>query len=60
MLRREKSLQAAETMKACAQDEGMRVPVTILCGFLGAGKTTLVQHILMNRDKLKVGCVTRP
>jgi len=34
-----------------------KVPVTILCGFLGAGKTTLVQHILRNREGLKVGVV---
>eukprot|EP00450_Noctiluca_scintillans_P025111 CAMPEP_0194511676 /NCGR_PEP_ID=MMETSP0253-20130528/43404_1 /TAXON_ID=2966 /ORGANISM="Noctiluca scintillans" /LENGTH=441 /DNA_ID=CAMNT_0039355029 /DNA_START=96 /DNA_END=1418 /DNA_ORIENTATION=+ len=34
-----------------------RVPLTILCGFLGAGKTTLVQHILRNREGLKVGVV---
>jgi len=35
----------------------LRVPVTILCGFLGAGKTTVVQHILRNREGLKVGVV---
>merc|ERR1719235_161937 len=34
-----------------------RVPVSILCGFLGAGKTSLVQHILRNREGLKVGVV---
>merc|ERR1719160_2188991 len=34
-----------------------KVPVTILCGFLGAGKTTLVRHILQNREGLKVGVV---
>lgn len=34
-----------------------KVPVSILTGFLGAGKTTLVQHILKNREKLKVGVV---
>ena len=35
----------------------MRVPVSIICGFLGAGKTTMVQHILNNRMGLKVGVV---
>merc|ERR1719162_2661443 len=34
-----------------------RVPVTILCGFLGAGKTTMVRHILQNREGMKVGVV---
>jgi len=34
-----------------------KVPVSILCGFLGAGKTTIVSHILRNREGLKVGIV---
>ena len=34
-----------------------KIPVTIICGFLGAGKTTMVQHILGNRSGLKVGVV---
>jgi len=34
-----------------------RVPCSIICGFLGAGKTTVVQHILRNRENLKVGIV---
>ena len=29
------------------------VPVTILSGFLGAGKTTLVNHILSNQQGVK-------
>jgi G3E family GTPase len=31
--------------------------VYIIAGFLGAGKTTLVQHILRNREGLKIGVV---
>lgn len=27
----------------------VKLPVTVLSGFLGAGKTTLMQHILRNR-----------
>jgi len=35
----------------------LKVPVSILCGFLGAGKTTVIQHILKNREGMKVGVV---
>eukprot|EP00928_Gymnodinium_smaydae_P073347 TRINITY_DN56565_c0_g1_i1.p1 TRINITY_DN56565_c0_g1~~TRINITY_DN56565_c0_g1_i1.p1 ORF type:complete len:610 (-),score=65.65 TRINITY_DN56565_c0_g1_i1:179-2008(-) len=35
----------------------LKVPVSIVTGFLGAGKTTLVTHILQNREGLKVGVV---
>ena len=31
------------------------VPVTVLSGFLGSGKTTLMNHILSNRERKKVG-----
>lgn len=27
-----------------------RLPVTVLSGFLGAGKTTMLNHILQNRE----------
>ncbi|MBX9735974.1 MAG: hypothetical protein K2X32_03530, partial [Phycisphaerales bacterium] len=27
-----------------------RLPVTVLSGFLGAGKTTVLNHVLHNRD----------
>ena len=33
------------------------IPVTLLSGFLGAGKTTMLKHILENKAGLKVGCV---
>ena len=38
-------------------DDGMQpqVPITLLSGFLGAGKTTVMQHVLTNNVGLKVG-----
>ena len=33
------------------------IPVTILSGFLGAGKTTFLQHTLANRDGKKFGLI---
>ena len=34
-----------------------RLPVTVLSGFLGAGKTTVLSHILNNRENKKVGAL---
>nr|UVT37964.1 CobW domain-containing protein 1 [Karlodinium veneficum] len=34
-----------------------RLPVTVLSGFLGAGKTTLMKHVLENLDGLRVAVV---
>lgn len=34
-----------------------KLPVTVLSGFLGAGKTTVLNHILNNRAGLKVGVI---
>jgi hypothetical protein len=31
-----------------------KLPVTVLSGFLGAGKTTVLSHILNNRQGLRV------
>jgi len=34
-----------------------KLPVTVLSGFLGAGKTTVLSHILNNRENLKVAVI---
>lgn len=34
-----------------------RLPVTVLSGFLGAGKTTLMNHVLNNRHGLRVAVI---
>jgi G3E family GTPase len=41
------------TFKAPSRRAAGRLPVTLLTGFLGSGKTTLVNHILSNRQDVR-------
>ena len=47
-----------QAVAASGEEGGVkRLPVTVLSGFLGAGKTTMLQHILANRRGFRVALI---
>jgi G3E family GTPase len=39
------------------EEEKKQVPITLLAGFLGSGKTSTLQNLLTNNDGLKIGII---
>ncbi|MFH5183541.1 GTP-binding protein [Paenibacillus sp. TAB 01] len=44
-------------MSIAGNEQEKKIPVTVLSGYLGAGKTTVLNHVLNNREGLKVAVI---
>ena len=48
---------SSDTDKQEQEQEQKQIPMTLLAGFLGSGKTTTLQNLLTNNDGLKIGII---
>ena len=48
---------SATTDDDVATDDKPRIPITLLAGFLGSGKTTALKNLLENREGLRIGVI---
>ena len=44
-------MKMSDTSRTSGHDQKNLLPVTLLCGFLGAGKTTMMKHILETKHQ---------
>ena len=44
-------MKMSDTISTSEHDQKNLLPVTLLCGFLGAGKTTMMKHILETKHQ---------
>jgi G3E family GTPase len=51
------SPSSMEQSKTTKQPSQRKVPITLIGGFLGSGKTTTLKHLLENRQGIKVGVI---
>ena len=56
-LRLSRTLSAGVLHKALSTAAAATVPITTLSGFLGTGKSTLLKHLLENKQGMRIGVI---